>query len=118
MTKFKRCLSAFLAIAMVFGMFSGVMDVFVPKASADTAGTTNVATYAEINADYDKFVYVGIDVIEVANGELTDGYVQPGDWLEYHMTVLSDMYIGTSYPHLVYTKDFFDVRVVTSMNKP
>ena len=118
MTKFKRCLSAFLAIAMVFGMFSGVMDVFVPKASADTAGTTNVATYAEINADYDKFVYVGIDVIEVANGLLTDGYVNAGDWLEYHMTVLSDMYIGTSYPHLVYTKDFFDVRVVTSMNKP
>ncbi len=114
MTKFKRCLSAFLAIAMVFGMFSGVIDVFVPKASADTAGTTNVTTYAELAAQYEKFVYVGIDVIEVSNGLLTDGYVNAGDWLEYHMTVLSDMYIGTSYPHLVYTKDFFDVRVVTS----
>ena len=120
MTKFKRCLSAFLALAMVFGMFSGVIDVFAPKASAAdaVAGTTNVAKYADIDADYDKFVYVGIDVIEVSNGLLTDGYVQPGDWLEYHMTLLSDMYIGTASPHLVYTKDFFDVRVVTSMNKP
>ncbi|MBQ3005354.1 MAG: leucine-rich repeat protein, partial [Clostridia bacterium] len=79
---------------------------------------SNVKTYAELDAEYDKFVYVGIDVVEVANGQLTDGYVQPGDWLEYHMTVLSDMYVGTSYPCIVYEKNFFDVRIITSMNKP
>ena len=112
MTKFKRCLSAFLALTMVLGMFSGISNVFVPQASA--AGTTNVATYAELAAEYEKFVYVGIDVIEVANGELTDGYVNAGDWLEYRATILSDMYVGSSNPHIVYERDFFDVRVVTS----
>ena len=112
MTKFKRCLSAFLALTMVLGMFSGISDIFVPKASA--AGTTNVATYAELDAAYDKFIYVGIDVIEVANGELTDGYVQPGDWLEYHLTILSDMYMGAAKPYMVFERDFFDVRVVSS----
>ena len=113
MTKFKRCLSAFLALVMVFGMFSGVSNVFVPEAAA-AAGTTNVATYDSLASQYEKFVYVGVDVVEVATGELTDGYVQPGDWLEYLVTILSDMYIGNSNPHIVYEKDFFDVRVITS----
>ena len=116
MSKMKKVISLVLCIAMLAGTFTFLGDLVAPSASA--AGTTNVAKYADLDKEYDKFVYVGIDVIEVANGELTDGYVQPGDWLEYHMTVLSDMYIGTSYPHLVYTKDFFDVRVVTSKNKP
>ena len=114
MTKFKRCLSAFLAFAMVLGMFSGISSVFVPKAAADSVGTTNVKTFAEIDAAYDKYIYVGLDVIEVANGELTDGYVNAGDWLEYRCTILSDMYVGNSAPHIVYERDFFDVRVVTS----
>ena len=116
MSKMKKVISLVLCVAMLAGTFTFLGDLIAPSASA--AGTSNVAKYADIDAKYDKFVYVGIDVIEVANGELTDGYVQPGDWLEYHMTLLSDMYIGTASPHLVYTKNFFDVRVVTSMNKP
>ncbi len=116
MSKMKKVISLVLCIAMLAGTFTFLGDLIAPAASA--AEGSNVKTYAELDAQYDKFVYVGIDVIEVANGELTDGYVQPGDWLEYHMTVLSDMYISTSYPHLAYTKDFFDCRVVTSMNKP
>ncbi len=113
MSKFKKVISLVLCFAMLAGTFAFLGDLIAPAASA-AVGTTNVATYAEIDAKYDQFVYVGIDVVEVANGKLTDGYVQPGDWLEYHMTVLSDMYISTSYPHLVYERDFFDVRVVTS----
>ena len=113
MTKFKRCLSAFLAFTMVLGLFSGMGDVFAPKASA--AGESNITkTYDELAAEYDNFIYLGVDVYEVANGELTDGYVNAGDWLEYRMTILSDMYIGQSYPLLVYDKVFFDIRTVSS----
>ncbi len=81
-------------------------------------GESQVKTYEEVDALYDKFVYVGIDVIEVENDQLTDGYVQPGDWLEYRMTVLSDLYIGTIYPIVTYDKEFFDVRVVSKMESP
>ncbi len=111
MSKMKKVISLVLCIAMLAGTFTFLGDLMVPK--ADAAEGSNVKTYAEIDAQYDKFVYVGVDVYEVANGELTDGYVQPGDWLEYHMTVYSDMYVGATYPVFVFEKDFFDVRVVT-----
>ena len=112
MSKMKKVISLVLCIAMLAGTFTFLGDLIAPSASA-AAGTTNVATYAEIDAQYDQFVYIGVDVIE-ADGELTDGYVKAGDWLEYRVTVLSDMYVGNTLPHIVYDRDFFDVRVVTS----
>ena len=114
MSKFKKVISLVLCIAMLAGTIT-TLGVVAPKASA-AAGETNVKTYAEIDADYNKFIYVGIDVIEVANGELTDGYVNAGDWLEYRMTILTDMYMGAAKPYLVYERDFFDVRVISSTN--
>ena len=113
MTKFKRCLSAFLDLTMVIGMFSGISGVFAPKASAAVA--SNVKSFAEIDNAYDSYVYFGVDVYEVANGELTDGYVNSGDWLEYRISVYSDLYISSTAPHLMFTKSFFDVRVVSCM---
>ena len=112
MTKFKRCLSAFLAFAMVFGMFSGIGGVFAPEAAA--AEATNVKTFAELADEYDSFIYVGVDVYEVDTDTLTDGKVKPGQWLEYRMSIKSDMWVGNNYPIFFYDKRFFDVRVITS----
>lgn len=119
---FKRAISILLVAVMVLcsapiAGFIGLETDNSQKAAAyyHNEGTSNVKTYEEVDAKYDKFVYVGIDVIEVENNKLTDGYVQPGDWLEYRMTVLSDLYIGTIFPIVIYDKEFFDVRVVSSM---
>ncbi len=112
MSKFKKVISLVLCFAMLAGTVTFLGDLIVPEAKA--AEGSNVKTYAELDAEYDKFIYVGIDVVEVANDEITDGYVKPGDWLEYRMTVLSDMYVGAAQPHIIYEKDFFDVRVITS----
>ncbi|MBO5230573.1 MAG: hypothetical protein J6B52_04060, partial [Clostridia bacterium] len=114
MSTFKKVISIVLCFSLLAGSFAFLGDLIVPKASA--AGETHITkTYDELDAAYNNFIYLGIDVYEVRNGELTDGYVQPGDWLEYRMTLLSDMYIGQSLPIFVYDRDFFDVRVVTSM---
>ncbi|MBQ8763102.1 MAG: hypothetical protein IJZ07_03255 [Clostridia bacterium] len=113
MSKMKKVISLVLCFALFAGTFAFLGDLIAPSASA-AEGTTNVKTFAEVDAAYDKYVYVGLDVIEVANGKLTDGYVNAGDWLEYRCTILSDMYVGNSAPHIVYERDFFDVRVVTS----
>ena len=112
MSKMKKVISLVLCIAMLAGTFTFLGDLIVP--SAEAAGTSQVKTFAEVDAAYDDYIYLGLDVIEVANGELTDGYVNAGDWLEYHMTVLSDFYVGNTAPVFIYDRNFFDVRVVTS----
>ncbi len=116
MTKFKRCLSAFLALTMVLGMFSGMGGVFAPEAAA--TGTSNVKSYDELAAAYDQFIYVGVDVYEIDGSgvaTLTDGKVKAGQWLEYRMYIKSDMWIGANYPIFFYDKRFFDVRNITKM---
>ncbi len=113
MSTFKKVISIVLCFSLLAGSFAFLGDLIVPKASA--AGETHITkTYEELDAAYNNFIYLGIDVYEERNGELTDGYVQPGDWLEYRMTILSDMYIGQSYPLVVYDNDFFDIRTVSS----
>ncbi|MBQ2847763.1 MAG: hypothetical protein IJE74_05845, partial [Clostridia bacterium] len=83
MSKFKRALSALLAIAIVFGMFSCLAPLAAPKASA-AEGTSKIDSYADLVAEYgqgtDGFIYVGTEFYE-ADGKLTDYYVQPGDKL-------------------------------------
>ncbi|MGN0543896.1 MAG: hypothetical protein ACI4JG_10660, partial [Acutalibacteraceae bacterium] len=63
MLKFKRGLSVFLAIAMVMSIFAGVSTGFAPKASAAT-GTSNIKSYAELDAQYDGFIYLGLEAYE------------------------------------------------------
>ena len=116
MSTFKKVISIVLCFSLLAGSFAFLGDLIVPKASA--AGETHITkTYDELDAAYNNFIYLGIDVYEVGNGMLTDGYVNAGDWLEYRMTILSDMYIGQSYPLVVYDKDFFDIRVVSSTTR-
>ena len=112
MSKFKKVISLVLCLAMLAGTFTTLGAVAPVASAADVK--SNVKSFAEVDAAYDNYVYFGVDVYEVANGELTDGYVQPGDWLEYRITVLSDMYVSSTAPHLMFSKDFFDVRVVSS----
>ncbi|MBQ2973850.1 MAG: hypothetical protein IJE19_05795, partial [Clostridia bacterium] len=74
MSKFKRALSALLAIAIVFGMFSCLAPIAAPVAKA-AEGVSKIDSYADLNATYgqngDGFVYVGTEYYE-ADGKLTD----------------------------------------------
>ncbi|MGN0547212.1 MAG: hypothetical protein ACI4I3_07750, partial [Acutalibacteraceae bacterium] len=115
MSKIKRTLSAFLAFAIVLGMFSCLGGVVAPKASA-AEGTSSIKTYAELAAQYDNFIYIGTDAYETYNDELmlTDGYVQPGDKLTFRLYMKSDRYIGSSTVYQVCDYSFFDNGKVTN----
>ena len=113
MSKFKKVISLVLCLAMLAGTFTTLGAVAPVASAADVK--SNVKSFAEIDNAYDSYVYFGIDVYEVANGELTDGYVKAGDWLEYRVSVYSDLYISSTAPHIMFTKSFFDVRVVSCM---
>ena len=124
MSKFKKVLSLVLCAALLVGSFAFLGDLVVPKAAAtDEAVTSTVDSFADLAAKYDKFIYVGVDVYELEVDEtgkitklngLTDGKVKPGQWLEYRMSIKSDMWVGSNYPIFFYDKRFFDVRVITS----
>ncbi|MBE6771530.1 MAG: hypothetical protein E7547_05220, partial [Ruminococcaceae bacterium] len=99
MSKFKRALSMFLAIAMVFGSLSCLGAVVAPKASA-AEGTSQVDSYESLAATYDKFVYFGSEVYEIditvnadgsygeaSNHVLTDYYVDAGQILEVRLYI-------------------------------
>ena len=111
MLRFKRGLSVFLAIAMVMSIFAGVSTGFAPKASA-AAGTSSIRSYADLEAAYDSFIYLGLEAYE-ADGTLTDGYVQPGDEITFRMYIKSDRYMGNGTYYSVYDNSFFDVTNVT-----
>ena len=111
MLKFKRGLSVFLAIAMVMSIFAGVSTGFAPKASA-AAGTSSIRSYADLEAAYDSFIYLGLEAYE-ADGTLTDGYVQPGDEINFRMYIKSDRYMGNGSYYSVFDNNFFDVTNIT-----
>ncbi len=124
MSKFKRALSVFLAIAMVFGSLSCLGAVVAPKASA-AEGTSGVKSYAELAAQYDNFIYFGSEVyeIETADGtlstavtsrELTDYYVDAGQLLEERFFIKGDFYFGDCQFIKAYDNSFFDITQVTT----
>ncbi len=118
MSKIKRALSAFLAIAIVFGMFSCLAPIAVPVASA-AEGTSKVQSYADLVAEYgqngDGFVYTGLEFFE-ADGKLTDYYVQPGDELTAHVYIKSNLWVGESYILTLYDNTFFDIKLAGGPN--
>ncbi len=116
MSNFKRGLSAFLAFVMVLSVFSGVAGVFAPKASAVVEGTSMVTSYADLDAAYDQFIYLGLEAYEddgSGNLVLSDYYVQPGDWVTYRLYMKSDRYIGNCLPYVTYDTTFFDIKIIT-----
>ncbi|MGN0573810.1 MAG: hypothetical protein ACI4IX_07715, partial [Acutalibacteraceae bacterium] len=116
MSKIKRTLSAFLAFAIVFGMFSCLGSVITPKASA-AVGTSSIKSYAELKAQYNNFIYLGTEAYETVDGELvlSDGYVQPGDTITMRMFVKSDRYLGPMKTYQVADSHFFDVKSITGV---
>jgi hypothetical protein len=73
--------------------------------SGPVAGTSMVKSYDAIEAEYDKFIYLGEEAYEddgTGNLILTDYYVQPGDWITYRLYVKSDLFIGLSQPYTSY----------------
>jgi len=124
MSKFKRALSMLLAIVMVFGSFSCLGAVVAPKASA-AEGTSKIKTYAELDAQYNNFIYLGSEIyeIETADGTLnsavtsrvlTDYYVDAGQLLEERLYVKGDFYFGNPTIVNIYEGDFFDVTQVST----
>ena len=126
MSKFKRALSAFLAIALVLGSLSCLGAVVAPKASA-AEGTSKIDSYDSLAAAYDNFVYFGTEFYEIditvnadgtygeaKNHKLTDYYVDAGQILEARLYVKSDMYMGEGIFIMLYENDFFDVKQLTS----
>ncbi|MBR4859658.1 MAG: hypothetical protein IKU08_10805, partial [Clostridia bacterium] len=126
MSKFKRALSMFLAIVMAFGSFSCLSAVVTPKASA-AEGTSKIKSYAELDALYNNFIYLGSEIYEVETADgtlntavkadsavLTDYYVEAGQILEERLYVKGDFYFGNSTFVNIYENHFFDVGQVST----
>ena len=111
MSTLKKVISIVLCISLLAGTVAFVGDLIVPKANA-AAGTSNIKSYAELEAAYDSFIYLGLEAYE-ADGTLTDGYVQPGDEITFRMYIKSDRYMGNGTYYSVYDKSFFDVTNIT-----
>lgn len=111
MSKFKRFLSSFLALAMVFGMFSMLGGVFAVDASAATIQpyTTHIKTYAELEEEHPNgFYYFGVEFLE-ADGTPTDHIVSPGDVLTVRFYIKSSFYLTAQTMELLVDRNFFDV---------
>ncbi len=76
------------------------------------SGKSNIKSYDLLDSAYDSFVYVGTEVYEVNNGELTDYIVSAGDWLEFRTYIKSDFYVGQSSIYSLFDNSFFDVSSV------
>jgi len=109
MMKTKRFLGVLFTLTIVINLLPQLAS-----SAENIPVIPELKTYSELKSEYDNFVYYGIEVIEVSNGKPTDGYVSAGDWLEYRLTLLSDLYIGASFPYIVFDNNFFDVHVITS----
>ncbi|MDY5949318.1 MAG: hypothetical protein SPJ42_08805, partial [Oscillospiraceae bacterium] len=116
MSTLKKVISIVLCISLLAGTVAFVGDLIVPKANA-AAGTSNIKSYAELDAQYDGFIYLGLEAYE-EDGTLTDGYVQPGDRITYRFYVKSDRFIGNSIPYVTYDNTFFDVTRITDAENP
>ena len=112
MSKFKRVLSAFMAFAMVLGMFSGLGGMFSTKASAADDGS-NIDSYESLAAAYDNFVYLGLEFWEYGADKsvtLTDHYVDAGQVLQMRVFLKSDRYIGSGTIGFTFDNSFFDLK--------
>ena len=111
MSKFKRFLSSFLALAMVLGMFSMLGGVFAVDASAATMQpyTTHIKTYAELEAEHPNgFYYFGVEFLE-ADGQPTDHIVSPGDVLTVRFYIKSSFYLTAQCLTFNLERNFFDI---------
>ena len=110
MSKFKRFLSSFLALAMVLGMFSMLGGVFAVDASAAaTPYTTHIKTYAELEEEHPNgFYYFGVEFIE-ADGQPTDHIVSPGDTLTVRFYIKSSFYLTAQVMQFNLDRNFFDI---------
>lgn len=110
MSKFKRFLSSFLALAMVLGMFSMLGGVFAVDASAAaTPYTTHIKTYAELEGEHPNgFYYFGVEFIE-ADGQPTDHIVSPGDTLTVRFYIKSSFYLTAQVMQFNLDRNFFDI---------
>ncbi len=124
MSKIKRALSAFLAIAIVFGMFSCLAPIVAPVSSAAEPGVSKIKKYADLVKDYgtnvtdgyvDGFVYFGYEFYEKdadGNYALTDYYVKPGDQLMVKVYVKSNMMCGDFVLCSMFDKNYWDVKLL------
>ncbi len=78
---------------------------------AEPSGTNNILSYDELNAQYNNFVYVGLQVYE-ADGTISDHIVSPGDTLELRYYIKSDLYLGNMQLIETFDSSFFDVTSV------
>ena len=110
MSKFKRFLSSFLALAMVLGMFSMLGGVFAVDASAAAAPyTTHIKTYAELEGEHPNgFYYFGVEFLE-ADGQPTDHIVSPGDVLTVRFYIKSSFYLTAQCLTFNLERNFFDI---------
>ncbi len=103
----KKSVSMLLCLAMLATSF--VVPGFVSSAYGET-----IPEYAELESEYEDFVYIGTEVYETDyegnNLVPTDYYVLPGDWLEIRTYIKSDHYIGDTSIVSLFSNDFFDVR--------
>ncbi|MBQ2903088.1 MAG: InlB B-repeat-containing protein [Clostridia bacterium] len=139
MSKFKRALSALLAVAIVFGMFSCLAPAVAPFASAESAAGATVTvkkstdangaevttaadgiiSYADLVEDYgtatgadgltDGFVYIASEYYE-DDGNITDYNIQPGETLTARVYIKSNMYLGEATIMSFFDNSVWDVK--------
>ncbi|MBO5858554.1 MAG: hypothetical protein J6R20_02130 [Clostridia bacterium] len=108
-SKIIKSISVCLAVMVLLG-------VFPFKVSNAFEEISQVRSFEDLNEEYDKFVYLGIEAYEEnIDGKLslTDYYVDAGDWIYYRLYIKSDLYIGISKLYTSFDNNFFDVRVCT-----
>ena len=117
MSTLKKVLSLVLCISLLAGSFTMLGGLTTVASAAETPSTHTIKSYADLCKDYDHFVYFGTEVREIevdaagnvtADNGLTDGYVQPGQWLEYRAHIKSDMWVSTIVTGIQFDKRFFD----------
>ena len=122
MSTLKKVLSLVLCFSLLAGSFAMLGDLAPVASAAATPVVKTVKSYADLCKDYDHFVYFATEVFEFktndegkATTELTDGYVQPGQWLEYRGYVKSDMWVSTITTGVQYDNRLFDAQTVSKM---
>lgn len=111
MSKFKRFLSSFLVLTMVFGMFSMLSGVFALDASAAAfvPYATDIKTYAELEEENPKgFFYYAAEFYE-PDGTPTDHVIKPGDELTVKYYVKSSFWLTGGQFDQLFDRHVFDI---------
>ncbi len=110
MSKFKRSLSAILAVIMMLSSVSCLGSVVSFGAASYVEGKSVVKSYEELSTQYSgkNFLYMAVDYYEESNGKLTDYYVDKGEILDAFLYIKSNLYFKSATLMYIFDNTVFD----------